>query len=118
MQLQDDPILRLHAEFCRTLGHPKRLKIMALVNQGRMSVGEIAKAIDTPLPTVSQHLRVLRNRHLVVSEKEGQTVFYRPSDPRILEACTLMRQVLVDGLRERGDLARRVADAETAASDE
>ena len=118
MQLQDDQIFQLHADFCRMLGHPKRLKIMALVNEGRMSVGEIAEAIDTPLPTVSQHLRILRNRHMVVAQKEGQTVFYRTSDPRILEACTLMRQVLVDGLRERGDLARRVEEAETAQRDD
>lgn len=93
------------------LGHPKRLKILALVNQGPMSVGEIAAAIDTPLPSVSQHLRALRNKHMVVARKAGQTVFYRTSDPRILEACTLMRQVLVDGLRARGEMARQVDEA-------
>ena len=90
------------------LAHPKRLMIMALVNQRPMSVGEIAAAIETPLATVSQHLRALRNKHMVEAHKEGQTVYYRTTDPRILEACTLIRQVLLDNLRKRGELAREL----------
>ena len=108
MELPDPRIFQLHAEFCRMLAHPKRLMIIALVNQRPMSVGEIAEAIDTPLPTVSQHLRALRNKHMVAARKEGQTVFYRSTDPRILEACTLIRQVLLDNLKARGEMGREL----------
>ena len=76
----------MRAEFCHMLAHPKRLMTMALANERAMSVGEIAEAIKTPLPTLSQHLGALRNEHMVKSRREGQTIFYETTDPRILEA--------------------------------
>ena len=109
MKFRDTRIFQLHADFCRMLANPKRLMIIALVSERPMSVGEIAKAIDTPLPTVSQHLRALRNRHIVASRKEGQTVIYSATDPRIIKACRLIRTALLDGMKERGELAREVA---------
>ena len=109
MKVPDPRIFQLHADFCRMLANPKRLMIIALLSEQSMNVGEIAKAIDTPLPTVSQHLRALRNKHIVASRKEAQTVIYRATDPRILQACTLIRATLLDGMQERGELARELA---------
>ncbi len=109
MKAPDLRIFQLHADVCRMLANPKRLMIIALLGERPMSVGEIAKAIDTPLPTVSQHLRALRNKHIVTSRKEAQTVIYSATDPRILQACTLIRATLLDGMKERGELAREMA---------
>jgi DNA-binding transcriptional ArsR family regulator len=95
-----------HADFCKTLAHPKRLMILALLGKREMSVGQIADVIGVSLPNVSQHLAVLKRYHLVVARKEGQTVHYRLADRRIIQACTLIRSVLLDQMKARGMSAR------------
>ena len=73
-----------------------------------MSVGEIAKATDTALATVSQHLRVLRERNIVNTKKDGQVVFYSLADPKLMEACVMIRRVLLESMRRRGTIAREI----------
>jgi len=98
-------IFDLHADVCKTLANPKRLQILALLGRGEMSVGELAGVLDLPLSNVSQHLAHLRARGLVASRKAGQTVHYRLADRRIIQACTLIRAVLLDRMKERGEIA-------------
>lgn len=100
-------IFELHAEVCQTLANPKRLRILALLARAERSVGELAEVLDVPLSNVSQHLALLRSRGLVQARKSGQTVHYSLADRRIIEACTLIRSVLLDRLKERGQVALR-----------
>ncbi len=99
-------IFEVHADFCKTLANPKRLMILALLGKGECSVGQIAEAIQAPLPNVSQHLAVLKSQNLVLARKEGQTVHYRLADKRIIQACTLIRSVLLDQMKARGMVAQ------------
>ena len=108
MKVRNPELFQLHAEFCKNLANPKRLMIMALLSHGEMSVGELAEAIGIALPTVSQHLTLLKNKHMVVSRKDGHTVYYRGTDPRLMEACILIRTVLLDGMRKRGEIANMI----------
>ena len=99
-------IFEVHADFCKTLANPKRLMILALLGKGESNVGQIAEAIEAPLPNVSQHLAVLKSQNLVLTRKEGQTVYYRLADRRIIQACTLIRSVLLDQMKARGMVAQ------------
>ncbi len=102
-------IFEMHAAFCKTLSNPKRLMILALLAKREASVGEIAEAIEVPLSNVSQHLAVLKSHKLVNARKEGQAVFYSLADRRIIQACTLIRSVLLDNMIKSGKIAQ-VAD--------
>ncbi len=82
--------------------------ILALLSKKEMSVGEIADSMDTALATVSQHLTALRSKHIVEARKEGQTVYYHTTDPRLMEACILIRSVLLDAMKTRGEIAREI----------
>lgn len=108
MRIRNLEIFELQASFCQTLSNPKRLMIVALLSMKEMSVGELAENIDTALATVSQHLTVLRNKHIVESRKEGQTVYYRLTDTRLMEACILIRTVLLDLMKKRGEIAKEI----------
>ena len=108
MKVRNQELFRLHADFCKMLSNPKRLMILAVLSQGEMSVGEIADSIGTALPTVSQHLTVLRSKYVVAARKEGQTVYYRATDPRLMDASVLIRSVLLDGMKRRGEIAREI----------
>jgi ArsR family transcriptional regulator len=101
-------IFELHAALCQTLSNPKRLMILALLAKKEMNVGEIAEVIAVPLSNVSQHLSLLKAQSLVQSRKDGQTVYYSLSDRRIIEACTLIRSVLLDKMKERGQVAQEI----------
>ncbi len=112
VKIRNFEIFKLHADYCRVLANPKRLMILALLAKRELSVSEIAASIDTPLPTVSQHLSLLRSKNVVETRKDGQNVYYRPSDPRLMDACELIRTVLLDGMKRRGEIA-----TETGAED-
>lgn len=56
---------------------------------------------------VSQHLAVLRQKRVVHTRRDGLNIYYAISDPKIIEACDLMRKVLLKQLREGDRLIRR-----------
>jgi ArsR family transcriptional regulator len=101
-------VFELHADLCKTLSNPKRLMILALLARKEMSVGEIAEVISVPLSNVSQHLSLLKAQGLVHGRKEGQVVHYNITDRRIIQACTLIRSVLLDRMKERGQVAQEI----------
>ena len=102
---QHKRVLKLHASICRTLSHPKRLEILNLLRQDELSVSEMAGQMDVSLANASQHLAVLRDRGVVTTRREGVSVYYRISNPKIIQACDLMREVLFEQLASSGQLA-------------
>lgn len=103
----------LHERICLALGDPKRLMILYLLSQHQRSVGELAHELDTPQPTISHHLKILRERSLVRTHKDGTTVYYALADTRVIQAVDLLRAVLHDNLAEQARLAEfHALDAE------
>jgi DNA-binding transcriptional ArsR family regulator len=98
-------IFELHASICGTLAHPKRLEILNLLRSGELSVSELAAQMGVSLANASQHLAVLRDKRVVVTRREGVTVYYQISNPKIVQACNLMREVLFEQLARSGELA-------------
>jgi DNA-binding transcriptional ArsR family regulator len=102
-------INHLHAQICQALADSNRILILYTLADQPHPVSEICDAIDAPQPTVSRHLKVLRDRGLVSAERQGQSVVYAIEDQRIIQALDTLRAVLGDHLAEHGDLGRRVA---------
>lgn len=91
----------LHASICRALADPKRILILyALADQPR-HVTALAEELNIPQPTVSRHLRILRQHSLVDSERDGPSVIYQLVDPRIIQILEMMRQVMFDALEHQ-----------------
>lgn len=94
-----DELTLLHSNICQALGDPKRIQILyALNNDESRHVSALADALDMPQPTVSRHLRVLRQRSLVLTERDGPAVYYRLADPKIITILNDMRQILRESL--------------------
>ncbi len=117
MKVRNMEIFEFHAAYCSVLASPKRLAILACLECKELSVSELAEALDCPLSTVSRNLTVLKGKHLVTSRKEGTKVFYRPTDPRIIKACTKIRTLLIDGLKKRGEVAHELNPDEIIVED-
>jgi ArsR family transcriptional regulator, arsenate/arsenite/antimonite-responsive transcriptional repressor len=66
--------------------------------------------MDIAKPNLSQHLAILRRNGLVTTRRSGTTIYYRLAHPRITEACTIMRGVLLDALRKQASLSKALDD--------
>ncbi len=64
-----------------------------------------------PQPTASHHLKILRERGLVVTEREGTAVYYSLADRRVVEALDLLRAMLGDLLTQQADLAEHISES-------
>lgn len=98
----------LHAQVCQGLADPKRILILYALADGPRRVTELAEALDFPQPTVSHHLKILRERGLVVAQQEGTAIFYALADERVIQALDLLREVLRAQLASQVHLARQL----------
>jgi DNA-binding transcriptional ArsR family regulator len=96
------PLFEMHAEMCQALANPHRLAIMYSLKDGEKCVGDLAAALEISVHNVSQHLRILRQRLLVRSRKEGQTVYYSITNPKFVQACGLIREALIEEHQAEG----------------
>jgi DNA-binding transcriptional ArsR family regulator len=86
----------LHQNVCQAVGDPKRIQILYALYEQPRNVTALAEALHTPQPTISRHLTILRERCLVVAEREGTAVTYHLADARIIQVMDTMRQLLRD----------------------
>jgi len=81
-----------------------------LLRDREKSVGELATIMDVRQPTISQHLAVLRQRGVVSPRKEGANIFYEITNPRFIEACDIIREVLLERLAGNAELAKQYGE--------
>jgi ArsR family transcriptional regulator len=89
-----DPIYELQADVLKTLANARRLEILHRLADGPCEVGRLASELGLSQPNVSQHLALMRAAGVVVAVRLGREVRYEVSDPDVMVACDLMREVL------------------------
>ena len=98
----------LKAELCKTFADPKRLIIIDELREGERTVGELARVLELPQAVVSRHLAILRDRGVAQYRREGTSVYYSLSDPKIGDACDMVHQILLDKIEKNKQLAERL----------
>lgn len=101
-------VTQLHADVCSALADPRRILILYALAEKPRNVSEVADEVGISQPAASRHLIILRERGMVSSKREGQAVVYQLADQRTIEALDLLRGVLADNLKSRGELASTV----------
>lgn len=96
----DDQLYAYHADMCKVFSHPKRLEIINVLRNREMSVGELSRRLELAIGNLSQHLAMMRERRILVTRKEGNVVYYRIANPRLLEAFDLLREILFEQIRQ------------------
>ncbi|HEY45990.1 MAG: hypothetical protein AMJ88_09985 [Anaerolineae bacterium SM23_ 63] len=102
----EQEINELHSSLCAGLADPKRILILYALSEKSLNVSELTDSLGLPQPTVSRHLKMLRERGLVLARREGQSVYYDIADQRVIQALDILRAVLADMLRNQATLAR------------
>jgi len=87
-------IYKLHAEICKVFSNPTRLEILNLLRDGEMSVAKLMADSKLSQANISQHLSIMKSRGIVDSERNGKNVYYRLSNPRIIKAFDIIKEVL------------------------
>ena len=114
----DISLFELHARVCRTMAHPVRLQLLTALRDGERSVGDLARATGNAQPTVSQHLAILRNQGLLRHRRNGNEVYYAIAYPKMIQACDLLREVLLEHLKAQGELSHSLAADQPPDEDE
>jgi len=87
--------LEVSSNLLRALAHPLRLKILAFIDSNKsINVNQIYTALSLDQSIVSQHLRVLRDAELVVTERDGKFIHYSVDYARIEKAMKAIRNFL------------------------
>ena len=95
----------LHADVCKIFSHAKRLEIINALKKKELSAGELIEKTGLAKANLSQHMSVLKAKGVVSTRREGVNSYYRIANPKIIQACNLMREVLMEQLQEKGQLA-------------
>lgn len=87
-----DDLRQFKAEIFQALAHPTRIAIVDTLRNGEMSAGQIIQELGLEQANGSQHLAVLRARHVVTSRKEGNQVFYVLRDSSLAEVLDILKR--------------------------
>jgi ArsR family transcriptional regulator len=97
-------IIQLEADFCAALSDPTRIFILYALNESPLNVTELTNELGLPQPTISRHLKVLRERGLVDTERQGTVITYHLADQRVIQAMDLLRSAMRDRLTQRASI--------------
>ena len=96
----EDQIYHYHAEMCQVFSHPKRLEVINVLRDGEMSVTELAQKLELTIGNLSQHLSMMKERHILLTRKEGNMVYYRILNPKLIRCFDMMREMLFDQIKQ------------------
>jgi len=85
-------VLERTARVLRVLAHPHRLKIIELLAERKLSVGEVAQRVGIAPNACSQHMNILRAHGVLSSDRSGKVRFYRVEDPNALNVLSCIRK--------------------------
>jgi len=102
-------ITQLHADFCSALADSTRLIILYALADGPRNVSELTQELGQPQPTVSRHLKNLRDRGLVIATRQGMMVQYSLADKRVIDALDILRSIMRDSIQKRASLVEVVS---------
>ena len=94
-------LYKIHAEMCKVFSNPTRLEILNLLGDKEMSVTGLIEKTKLSQANVSQHLSIMKSKGIVISDRKGKNIYYRLTNPKIIKAFDIIREVLSERLRSR-----------------
>ena len=94
-------LYKIHAELCKVFSNPTRLEILNLLRDKELSVTELIKKTKLSQANISQHLSIMKSKGIVISDRKGKNIYYRLTNPKIIKAFDIIREILSERLRSR-----------------
>ncbi len=99
-------LYELHAEMCKVFSNSTRLEILSLLRDKEMSVTELIEKTKLSQSNISQHLSIMKSKGIVTSDRKGKNVYYKLTNPKIIKAFDIIRDVLAEKLKKNGKIVR------------
>lgn len=101
-------LYQCHADMCKVFSHPTRLEILNVLREEEMSVSNLAGRLQVAIGNLSQHLNMMKQRRVLVSRKDGNVVYYRLANSKMLRAFDLIREILLEQMQRESVLVRHL----------
>jgi ArsR family transcriptional regulator len=109
------PLYQAKAEFFRMLGHPVRIRVLELLQDGPMPVRDLLTQIEVERSNLSQQLAVLRRSGIVTATRDGDTVVYALAGGDVADLMRAARRILTELLADQQDLLAELREADREA---
>ncbi|KAF0134801.1 MAG: ArsR family transcriptional regulator [Candidatus Saganbacteria bacterium] len=101
-------VYEMHAEICKVLSNPKRIEIINTLRDKELSVGDLLDKLRIKKANLSQHLAVMRSKGIVKTRRNGVNIYYRIANRKVIKACDIMREVLLEQLSEANKVIKKI----------
>lgn len=98
----------MHAEICRALGNPIRIRAVEILNGGELCFSDILEQLGGLKSTLSQNLSIMVDAGILKVRKDSRCNYYSLTSPKVYEACRLMREVLIESLEKQSNLLQKI----------
>ena len=98
----------IHAEMCKVFSNPIRLEILNLLRDKELSVTELIEKTKLSQANISQHLSIMKSKGVVASNRKGKKIYYKLTNPKIIEAFDMIRQILIERLKKNGKIIKNL----------
>ena len=93
-------LYKLHAEMCKVFSNSTRLEILNLLRDKQLSVTELIEKTKLSQANISQHLSIMKSKGIVTSNREGKNIYYKLTNPKIIKAFDIIREILDEKIRK------------------
>ena len=97
-------LYKIHAEMCKVFSNSTRLEILNLLRDKEMSVTELIEKTKLSQANISQHLAIMKSKGIVTSNRIGKNIYYKLTNPKIIKAFDIIREVLSERLRKNSKI--------------
>ena len=104
----DKKIFELQADTCKALGHPLRIEVIDLLQNKELCFTDILEITGGLKSNLSQHLSVMTKKGILKTRRDGQCTYFSLSSKKVAQACRLMREVLIDNLKEQQEILDKI----------
>ena len=103
-----EKIFELQADLCKIFSNAKRLETINALKEKEMSASELIEKTGISKANLSQHMSIFKSKGVILTRREGVNIYYQISSPKLIQACNLMREVLLEQLQEKGRMVSRL----------
>src|SRR4051812_31522317 len=107
-----DALRQFKSEIFQGLANPTRIAIVELLRDGELSAGKLIEKLGIEQANASQHLAVLRAKHIVVHRKVGNQVFYSIRDQALIAVLDILRRYFYSQLNTTVNILKQAAKEE------
>lgn len=101
-------LYKIHAEMCKVFSNPTRLEILNLLRDKEMSVTGLIEKTKLSQANISQHLSIMKSKGIVASNRKGKNIHYALTNPKIIRAFDMIREVLTERLKKNSNIIKNL----------